>query len=69
MEDSCRLPEKVARGERHPSGGERGRGRGCGRGGERAVGVGSRGGRGRGTAAGREVEEKTEADSHGAGIS
>jgi hypothetical protein len=63
MEDSCRLPEKVARGERHPSGGERGRG------GERAVGVGSRGGRGRGTAAGREVEEKTEADSHGAGIS
>jgi hypothetical protein len=63
MEDSCGLPEEVARGERHASGGER---RGGGRSGERAVGVG---GRGRGTAAGREVEEKTEADSHGAEIS
>jgi hypothetical protein len=66
MEDSCGLPEEVARGERHASGGERS---GGGRSGERAVGVG---GRGRGTAAGRagrEVEEKTEADSHGAEIS
>jgi hypothetical protein len=64
VEDSGRLPEEVACGERHPSGGERGRGRG----GERAVGVG---GRGRVTAAGRagcEVDEETEADSHGAGI-
>jgi hypothetical protein len=62
----------VARGEGHPVGRERGRGsRGEGGGGEAGVGLGGCGSGGRPGAgqAGSEVEQESDADRHGAGIS